>query len=46
MKNLNTSLVAEIELIYKPAISEKPMIQSCLEAYNVIKYIDKKNGYR
>ena len=29
MKNLNTSEVAEIELIYKPAISEKPVIKSC-----------------
>ena len=43
MKNLNTSIVAEIELIYKPAISEKPMIKSCLEAYNVIRSFIPEN---
>ena len=38
-----STLVAEIELIYKPAISEKPMIKSCLEAYNVIRNIIPEN---
>ena len=43
MKNLNTSVVAEIELIYKPAISEKPIIKSCLEAYHVIRSFIPEN---
>jgi DNA repair protein RadC len=43
MKNLNTSLVAEIELIYKPAISVKPMIKSWLEAYHVIRSFIPEN---
>lgn len=38
-----STLVAEIELIYKPAISEKPMIKSCLEAYNVIRNFIPEN---
>ena len=43
MKNLNTSVVAEIELIYKPVMSEKPMIKSGLEAYNVIRSFIPEN---
>ena len=43
MKNLNTSVVAEIELIYKPVMSEKPIIKSCLEAYNVIRNFIPEN---
>jgi len=38
--NLNnmtqTNNIAEIELIYKPSISNKPLINSSLDAYNVL----------
>ena len=37
MNNLDNSLVAEIEVSYRPAISDKPVIKSCLDAYYVIK---------
>ena len=37
MTKKDISIVAEIELIYKPAISDKPEIKSCLDAYNIIK---------
>ncbi len=37
MQKLDKAEVAEIEVTYQPAISEKPVIKSCLDAYNVIK---------
>ena len=37
MKKLNKTEVAEIEVSYRPAISNKPIITTCLDAYNVIK---------
>jgi DNA repair protein RadC len=37
MNNADKSLVAEIEVSYRPAISDKPVIKSCLDAYQVIK---------
>lgn len=35
MKKLSNN-VAEIEVVYKPAISDKPIISSSLDAYNVL----------
>ncbi|MCE2974084.1 MAG: JAB domain-containing protein [Sediminibacterium sp.] len=35
MKKISNN-VAEIELVYKPAISDKPFISSSLDAYNVL----------
>ena len=43
MKNIETTAVAEIELSYKPAISEKPIIKSCLDAYHVIRSFMPEN---
>jgi DNA repair protein RadC len=37
MQKLDKAEVAEIEVNYRPAISEKPVIVSCLDAYHVIK---------
>lgn len=37
MQKIDKAGVAEIEVTYQPAISEKPVISSCLDAYNVIK---------
>lgn len=37
MKSLQDSLVAEIELSYRPAITDKPIIKSCLDASVVIR---------
>ena len=33
---IQTDNIAEIELIYKPSISNKPLINSSLDAYNVL----------
>lgn len=43
MSKKDISVVAEIELIYKPAISDKPEIKSCLDAYNIIKNCFSEN---
>lgn len=43
MKNIDTAAVAEIELSYRPAISEKPIIKSCLDAYHVIRRFMPEN---
>ncbi|MDO8996512.1 MAG: JAB domain-containing protein [Sediminibacterium sp.] len=43
MKKLIKTEVAEIEVSYRPAISDKPVITSCLDAYNVIKEFIPKN---
>lgn len=37
MKHLPGGQAAEIEVSYRPAISEKPEITSCLDAYNVLR---------
>ncbi|MCA6440865.1 MAG: JAB domain-containing protein [Chitinophagaceae bacterium] len=37
MKSIQDSLVAEIELSYRPAIADKPIIKSCLDASIVIR---------
>lgn len=37
MKKIDKAEVAEIEVSYQPAISDKPIIKSCLDAYNIIK---------
>ena len=43
MKNIDTVAEAEIELSYRPAISEKPIIKSCLDAYHVIRSFMPEN---
>lgn len=37
MKDLNDSIVAEIQISYKPAISDKPIIKSALDAYTIMR---------
>jgi len=37
MKDLNNSVVAEIQISYKPAISDKPVIKSALDAYIIMR---------
>lgn len=37
MKKLNKTEVAEIEVSYRPAVADKPIITSSLDSYNVIK---------
>lgn len=43
MKSIQDSLVAEIELSYRPAISDKPIIKSCLDASIVIRSFIPEN---
>ena len=35
--------VAEIEVSYRPGITDKPVIKSCLDAYNVIRSFIPEN---
>ncbi|MBW0161798.1 MAG: JAB domain-containing protein [Sediminibacterium sp. Gen4] len=37
MKDLNNCVVAEIQISYKPAISDKPVIKSALDAYTIMR---------
>lgn len=37
MKDLNSSVVAEIQISYKPAISDKPIIKTALDAYTIMR---------
>jgi DNA repair protein RadC len=37
MKDLNNSIVAEIQISYKPAISDKPIIKTALDAYTIMR---------
>lgn len=37
MKDLNNYVVAEIQISYKPAISDKPVIKSALDAYTIMR---------
>lgn len=43
MKSIQDSLVAEIELSYRPAIADKPVIKSCLDASLVIRSFIPEN---
>jgi DNA repair protein RadC len=37
MKDLNNYVVAEIQISYKPAISDKPIIKTALDAYTIMR---------
>lgn len=37
MEFISVNQVSEISVIYKPAIGEKPLVKSCLDAYSVIR---------